>query len=85
MLSGVRLSTLPELDFSNFDAFASAVECKMPPGPQRLQCLRGVSASTIHTYINGPNSGVFVPGVDKYVTFCFVFSEKIRFVMGSIV
>ncbi|KAH9960620.1 Alpha/Beta hydrolase protein [Russula dissimulans] len=65
VLSGVRLSTLPELNFSNFDAFASAVGCKMRPGPLRLQCLRGVSASAIHAYTNGPNSGLFVPGADN--------------------
>ncbi|KAI0251013.1 Alpha/Beta hydrolase protein, partial [Lactifluus subvellereus] len=67
MLSGVRVSTPPELDFSNFNAFATAVGCTQAPGSGRLQCLRNVPASTIRTYTNGPSSSLFVPGVDKHV------------------
>ena len=66
MLSGEKVSTSPVLNFSIFDAFATAMGCGQPPGPERLQCLRNVPASTIRTYANGPNSGVFTPGVDKY-------------------
>jgi len=66
MLSGVQVSTSPVLNFSVFDAFATAMGCGQPPGSQRLQCLRNVPASTIRTYTNGPDSGSFTPGVDKY-------------------
>ena len=66
MLSGVQVSTSPVLNFSVFDAFATAMGCGQPPGPQRLQCLRNVPASTIRAYTNGPDSGSFIPGVDKY-------------------
>ena len=67
MLSGEKVSTSPVLNFSIFDAFAAAMGCGKPPGPERLQCLRNVPASTIRAYTNGPNSGLFTPGVDKYV------------------
>jgi len=67
MISGVRYSASPVLNFSIFDAFATAMGCGQPPGPQRLQCLRNVPASTIRTYTNSPDSGLFDPGVDKYV------------------
>jgi hypothetical protein len=67
MLSGAEVSTSPKLGFSKFDAFAVAMECGKCPGPERLQCLRNVSASTIRNYTNGPNSSLFNPGVDKYV------------------
>ena len=66
MLSGEKVSTSPVLNFSIFDAFATAVGCGQTPGPERLQCLRNVPASTIRNYTNGPDSGVFNPGVDKY-------------------
>jgi carboxylesterase type B len=66
MLSGAIVSTSPVLNFSNFDAFATAMGCGQPPGPQRLQCLRNVPASTIRAYTNGPNSGLFASRVDKY-------------------
>jgi carboxylesterase 2 len=66
MLSGAKVSTLPALNFSIFDAFATAMGCGQAPGPQRLQCLRNVPASTIRAYTNGPNSGAFAAGVDKY-------------------
>ena len=66
MLSGVRVSTSPVLNFSNFDTFAAAMGCGQQPGPQRLQCLRKVPASTIRAYTNGPDSAQFTPGVDKY-------------------
>jgi hypothetical protein len=66
MLSGVRVSTSPTLNFLNFDAFATAMGCTQTPGPLRLHCLRNVSASTIRAYTNGPHSGLFIPGVDKY-------------------
>ena len=65
MLSGLQVSTFPKLNFSNFDAFATAVGCEIPSGLLRLQCLRNVSASTIRAYTNGPNSSLFTPGVDK--------------------
>ncbi|KAH9960622.1 Carboxylesterase, partial [Russula dissimulans] len=65
MLSGLQVSTFPKLNFSNFDAFATAVGCKVPSGPLRLQCLRNVPASTIHAYTNNPNTSLFTPGVDK--------------------
>ena len=67
MLSGVRISTSPELDFSNFNAFATAVGCNQTAGSGRLQCLRNVPASTIRAYTNGPDSNLFVPGIDKHV------------------
>ena len=78
MLSLAQVSTPPELnisnfnafaaaDFSYFNAFATAVGCTQVPGTSRLQCLRNVSASTIRAYTNGPQSGSFTPGVDKYV------------------
>ena len=67
MLSGEKVSTSPVLNFSIFDAFATAMGCGQTPGPERLQCLRNVPASTIRNYTNGPDSGVFNPGVDKYV------------------
>ncbi|KAI0300093.1 Carboxylesterase [Multifurca ochricompacta] len=69
MLSGVQVSTSPHLNFSNFNALATALGCMQPPGPQRLQCLRNVPASTIRSYTNGPNSGGFTPGVDNVTTF----------------
>ena len=69
MLSGVKVSTSPVLNFSIFDAFATAMGCGQPPGPERLQCLRSVPASTIRAYTNGPNSGLFAQGVDKYVLY----------------
>ena len=65
MLSGVQISTSPVLNFSIFDAFSTAMGCGQP-GPQQLQCLRNVSASTIRAYTNGPDSALFIPGVDKY-------------------
>jgi len=67
MLSGVQVSTSPALNFSNFDGFATTMGCAQPPGPQRLGCLRNIPASTIRNYTNGPNSGLFTPGVDKSV------------------
>src|ERR1700679_1086284 len=67
MLSGAKVSTSPALNFSIFDGFAAAMGGGQQPGQERLQCLRNVPASTIRTYTNGPNSGVFTPGVDKYV------------------
>ncbi len=69
MLSGAIVSTSPLLNFSIFDEFATAMGCGQRPGPQRLQCLRKVPASTIRAYTNGPDSGPFTPGVDKYA-FC---------------
>ena len=66
MLSGFQVSTLPELDFKKFKAFAAAVGCTQDPGPSRLQFLRNVSESTIRAYINGTKIS-FTPGVDKYV------------------
>ncbi|KAH9971639.1 Alpha/Beta hydrolase protein, partial [Russula compacta] len=65
MLSGAQVTTSPVLNFTIFDAFATAVGCTQPPGPSRLQCLRGVSAATIHAYTNGPSSGLFLPQVDN--------------------
>jgi hypothetical protein len=69
MLSGVQVSTSPILDFSNFDGFATAMGCTQTPGSRRLQCLRNIPASTIRNYTNGPNSGLFTPGVDKFVLY----------------
>ncbi len=69
MLSGAKVSASPALNFSIFDAFATAMGCRQPPGPQRLQCLRNVPASTIRAYTNGPNSGLFTSRVDKYAFF----------------
>ena len=73
MLSGFQVSTLPELDFSKFNALATAVGCTQDPGPSRLQCLRNVNASTIHAYTDS-SSRSFTPGVDKYV-FYYVCEE----------
>jgi hypothetical protein len=67
MLSGAGISTSPIVDFSNFDAFATAMGCTKSPGPLRLQCLRDIPVSTIRSYTNGPQSGLFTPGVDKFV------------------
>ncbi|KAI0251022.1 Alpha/Beta hydrolase protein [Lactifluus subvellereus] len=69
MLSLAQVSTLPELDFSNFNAFAAAVGCSQGPGSSRLQCLRNVPASTIRAYTNGPDSGPFTPRVDNVTMF----------------
>jgi hypothetical protein len=69
MLSGVQVSTSPTLNFSNFDAFATAMGCTQSPGPLRLRCLRNVPASPIRAYTNGPRSGLFTPGVDKYASY----------------
>jgi len=69
MLSAVQVSTSPTLNFSNFDAFATAMGCEQSPGPLRLQCLRIVPASTIRKYMNGPNSVSFFPGVDNVTGF----------------
>ena len=66
MLSGATVSTSPVLDFSIFDAFATAMGCGQAPGSQRLQCLRNVPASTIRAYTNGPNGGQFALCIDKY-------------------
>lgn len=66
MLSGAQVSTSRTLNFSNFDAFATAMGCKQSPGPKRLRCLRKVPASTIRTYTNGRHSGGFSYVVDKY-------------------
>ena len=69
MISGVRVSRSPELTFSIFDAFSTAMGCGQTPGPQRLQCLRNVPAATIRNYTNGPDSRVFNPRVDKYALY----------------
>ncbi|KAH9971638.1 Alpha/Beta hydrolase protein [Russula compacta] len=69
MLSGVQITTSPVLNFTIFDAFATAVGCTQPPGPSRLQCLRGVPAATIRAYTNGPSSGLFLPQVDNATGF----------------
>ncbi|KAK1216288.1 hypothetical protein PQX77_021097 [Marasmius sp. AFHP31] len=42
-----------------FNEFASAVGCTQDPGPARLACLKAVPASTISTFVNGPDSGSF--------------------------
>jgi hypothetical protein len=47
--------------------FATAMGCTQSPGPLRLQCLRDIPVSTIRSYTNGPQSGLFTPGVDKFV------------------
>jgi hypothetical protein len=65
MLSGVRASTFPEPNFSFFDAFATAMGCVQSPGPQRLECLRTVSAPTIRNYTNENPTELFVAQVDK--------------------
>jgi carboxylesterase type B len=69
MLSGVQTAIMTPriVNFSNFDGFATAMGCTQPPGPLRLQCLRDIPASTIRNYTNGPDSGLFTPGVDKLV------------------
>ena len=69
MLSGVQVSMSPVLNFTLFDAFATAVGCTQSPGPSRLDCLRGVPAATIRAYTNGPNSALFLPQVDKYALY----------------
>lgn len=71
MLSGVQTAIMTPriLNFSNFDGFATAMGCTQPPGPLRLQCLRDIPASTIRNYTNGPDSGMFTPGVDKLVSY----------------
>jgi len=69
MLSGFQVSTSPEPDFSNFDAFATAMGCgTQSPGLQRLQCLRDVDAFTIRNYTNGPDIGQFRSYVVDNVT-----------------
>jgi hypothetical protein len=69
MLSGVLGSLSPILNFSNFDEFATAMGCNQPPGALRLQCLRNIPASTIRNYTNGPDTGLFTVGVDKFVLY----------------
>ncbi|KAH9959039.1 Alpha/Beta hydrolase protein [Russula compacta] len=60
MLSSAQVAMSPVLNFTIFDAFATAVGCTQPPGPSRLQCLRGVPAANISAYTNGPNTLYFV-------------------------
>ena len=57
---------------SAWTAFATAVGCTGPAGSQRLQCLKQVSASTIHNYFNGPDAPPdFGALIDKYDFPCF--------------
>ena len=67
MLSGAQVSTPPIPNFTIFDEFATAMGCGQPPGPQRLNCLRNIPATTIRNYTSGPNGVPFTPGVDKFV------------------
>jgi carboxylesterase type B len=41
--------------------------CSQSPGPERLDCLRKVPASTIRNFTNTNPLDSFVPQVDKYV------------------
>ena len=82
MLSGAQITTTPVLNFTIFNAFATAVGCTQPPGPSRLQCLRGVPAANISAYTNGPNSGIFIPQVDKYVLY-FVYEAILMLRLSS--
>ena len=66
MLSGAQVSTSRKLNFSSFDAFATAMGCEQSPGLLRLQCLRDVPAPTIRKYMNGPHGGKFSYVIDKY-------------------
>jgi len=65
MLSGERVPTFPEPNFSFFDAFATAMGCSQSRGPERLGCLRKIPASTIRDYTNGNPTDLFVAQVDK--------------------
>jgi carboxylesterase type B len=65
LLSGERVSAVPQPNFKTFDAFATAQGCSQSPGPQRLECLRNVSASAIHNYTTVNPFATFTPQVDK--------------------
>lgn len=65
LLSGEKVSSVPQPNFKTFDGFATAVGCSQSPGPQRLECLRNVSASTIHNFTTENPFVTFTPQVDK--------------------
>ena len=65
MFSGVKTSASPVPNFANFQAFATAMGCSQSPGPDRLDCLRQIPASTIRNYTNSNPLVTFVPHVDK--------------------
>jgi len=65
LLSGEKVSAAPQPNFKNFDAFATAMGCSQSLGPQRLDCLRTVPASTIHNFTTVNPFVVFSPQVDK--------------------
>jgi len=83
LLSSAFLSEVTQTtNESAWTAFATAVGCTGPAGSQRLQCLKQVSASTIHDYFNGPDAPpAFGALIDKYDFSCFaVYCEIIRLV-----
>lgn len=57
--------------------------CGQAPGPQRLQCLRNVPASSIRAYTNSADSGLFTQGIDKYA-FYPTQEELLAYVIVSI-
>jgi carboxylesterase 2 len=67
MLSGAKTSASPVPNFALFEGFATAMGCSQSPGPERLDCLRKVPASTIRNFTNTNPLDSFVPQVDKYV------------------
>lgn len=65
LFSGEKVSSVPQPNFKTFDAFAAAMGCSQSPGPERLQCLRHVPASTIHNFTSENPLIPFTPQVDK--------------------
>jgi carboxylesterase type B len=57
LLSSVFLAEVtPTTNETAWKAFAAAVGCTEPAGQQRLKCLKKISGSTIHDFMNGPNA-----------------------------
>ncbi|KAE9394532.1 alpha/beta-hydrolase [Gymnopus androsaceus JB14] len=70
LFSGATPNSAPNPDaFDSFNDFSTAVGCAEPPGPERLACLRSVSAEDIRNYTNGPTSGTFGALIDNVTAF----------------
>ncbi|KAL0577491.1 hypothetical protein V5O48_004476, partial [Marasmius crinis-equi] len=70
MLSGASVTPASSApDFTPFNEFADAVNCKQSPGLARLACLRQVPAPVIRNFTNGPSSGAFRPVTDNFTNF----------------
>ncbi|KAF5349354.1 hypothetical protein D9758_011781 [Tetrapyrgos nigripes] len=56
LLSGVIPDLVTTPSFATFNQVAAAAGCNQNPGPARLACLKGVPATTIRAFINGPGA-----------------------------